>query len=40
MPCLLNSKSETTILFDKKIADENLSLEEEEELKNLLKEFN
>lgn len=33
-------KVETPIWFDKKIADENLSLEEEEELKNLLKEFN
>lgn len=32
-------KVETPIWFDKKISDDNLSLEEEEELKNLLKEF-
>jgi len=31
--------SETPIWFDKKITDENLSMEEEEELNNLLKEF-
>lgn len=33
-------KVETPIWFDKKIADENLTQEEENELKNLLKEFN
>lgn len=32
-------KSETPIWFDKKIEDESLSLEEEEKLKDLLKEF-
>ena len=35
-----NTVVETPIWFNKNIQDDNLSSEEEEELKNLLKEFN